>query len=85
MVKGKQREDVVIKVDKSSMGIRLSSSLVKKNSGSRALLNSSFRHWNMSQQHNNQTYIIMQLQQLDWILHAQAFQHKGKKENKEYD
>jgi hypothetical protein len=43
-VKGEQKEDLVRKVDKSAMGIRPSSSLVKKNSGSRALLNSSFRH-----------------------------------------
>jgi hypothetical protein len=29
-----------------------------------------------SQQHNDQTYITMQLQQLDWILHARAIQRK---------
>jgi hypothetical protein len=41
--KGEKREDIVRKVNKYAMGIRLSRSLVKKNSGSRALLNSGFR------------------------------------------
>ena len=35
-----------------------------------------------SQQHNDQTYITMQLKQLDWILHAWAIQCKREKDNK---
>jgi hypothetical protein len=31
-----------------------------------------------SQQHNDQTYITMQLQQLDWILHARVIQCEEK-------
>jgi hypothetical protein len=38
-----------------------------------------------SQQHNDQTYITMQLQQLDWILHARAIQCKRGKYHKEDD
>jgi hypothetical protein len=43
-VKGEKKEDLVGKVDKSAMSIRTSRNLVKKNSGTRALLNLSFRH-----------------------------------------
>ena len=42
--KCEQREYLVRKVDKTTMGIRPSSSLEKKNSDSRSLLSSSFRH-----------------------------------------
>ena len=42
--KCEQREDLVRKVDKIVMGIRPSSSLEKKNSDSRSLLSSRFRH-----------------------------------------
>jgi hypothetical protein len=73
----------VRKVDKSSMGIRPSSSLVKKNSGTRALLNLSLRHLNISQQHNHQNSTTMRIQQPVWILHALAFQDKKKQGNKE--
>ena len=38
-----------------------------------------------SQQHNDQTYITMKLQQLDWILHARAIQCKRGKDHKEDD
>jgi hypothetical protein len=31
-----------------------------------------------SQEHNDQTYITMQLQQLDWILHVQEFNVRGR-------
>jgi hypothetical protein len=42
--KCENKEDLVREVTNTAMGIRLSGSLGKKNSGSRALLNSSFRH-----------------------------------------
>jgi len=34
-----------------------------------------------SQQQNSETSITLQLQQLDWIIHAQAIQCKKRKDN----
>jgi hypothetical protein len=76
-LKRDQREDLVREVNETVMGIRPSSSLEMKNSNSRAIWSSGFRHRNVlqatqSQQQNDQTSIILPLRRLDWILHAQA-------------
>ena len=56
--KCEQREDLVRKVNKAAMSIRLSSSVEKKKSDSISLLSSISRHRNMSKQHSHNNTMI---------------------------
>jgi hypothetical protein len=72
------------------MGISPSSSLEKKKLRLKITFKLNFQtpkcvQMTQSQQHNDQTYITMQLQQLEWSLHARAIQCKREKYHKEAD